>query len=147
VKRTRLAALVLSMAALVSVLAYLRDPAWLIRVSSGFGRWQQDRAGTRFRWTRGRASLFVPADARLVRVPLRALHRTAEHQPFLVRIDVDDRFAHLITLPDERWTEAEVSIVPAHELWPRRVVRLDLHVDHTWSDRGLGVQVGEVTFE
>jgi hypothetical protein len=147
VKRERLAALVLSVAALVGALGYLRDPVWLIHVSSGFGRWQQDQTGTRFRWTRGRASFFVPADAWLVRVPLRARHRTSERQPFLVRIDVDDRFANLIALPDERWTEAEVRILPARGRWRRRVVRLDLHIDHTWSDRGLGVQVGEVRVE
>jgi len=147
VKRQRVATLVLSVAALVGALAYLRDPAWLIHVSSGFGRWQQDQTGTRFRWTRGRASFFVPADTRLARVPLRALLRTAEREPFLVRIDVDDRFANLVALPDERWTVADVRIVPAQGRWQRRVVRLDLHVDHTWSDRGLGVQVGEVRVE
>lgn len=146
-KRERLATLVLSVAAFVGALGYLRDPAWLIHVSSGFGRWQQDRTGTRFRWTRGRASFFVPADARLVRVPLRALHRTVELQPFLVRIDVDDRFASLVRLPDEAWTEANIWIVPARGRWQRRVVRLDLHIDRTWGDRSLGVQVGEVKLE
>jgi hypothetical protein len=147
VKRERLATLVLSVAGFVGVLGYLRDPAWLIHVSSGFGRWQHDQTGTRFRWTRGRASFFVPADARLVRVPLRALRRTVEIQPFVVRIDVDDRFASIVRLADEAWTEADIRIVPARGRWQRRVVRLDLHVDHTWSDRSLGVQVGEVRVE
>lgn len=138
--------IVLSLAVAVgATLIYLRDPAWLIDVSSGFGHWQQD-GNTRFRWTKGRASFFVPAETKLVRVPLRARFRTTSEPPVLVRIDVDDAAASLVALGDERWTEAVVRMEPSRRR-PRHVVRLDLHVDRTWGDRGLGVQVGVVTVE
>ena len=145
-KRVRSPAIVLCVAVAVgAALAYLRDPAWLIELSSGFGHWQQD-GDTPFRWTKGRASFFVPAETKLVRVPLRARFRTMGDPPVLVRIDVDDAAASLVALGDERWTQAVVRMVPSRRR-PRHVVRLDLHVSRTWGDRGLGVQVGVVTIE
>src|SRR5262249_42090345 len=41
--------------ALAAGLAYLRDPPWAERVTSGLGQWEEDPPGTRFRWTVGRA--------------------------------------------------------------------------------------------
>lgn len=141
--RWKIAALALCLVIAGALLAYLRDPPWLINVSSGFGAVEHDRSGRTFRWTGGRASFFVPAGASLVRLPLRALFLTGDRRPFVVRIDVNDRPASLISLDDERWREAEVRIAPTAARG-RRVVRIDLHVDRTWSERSLGVQVGEV---
>ena len=141
--RWKIAALAVCLVIAGALLAYLRDPLWLINVSSGFETPERDRSGRTFRWTGGRASFFVPAGAPLVRIPLRALFLTDDRRPFVVRIDVNDRPASLVSLDDGRWREAEVKIVPAAARG-RRVVRIDLHVDRTWSERGLGVQVGEV---
>ena len=141
--RWRIAVLAFCLVIAGALLAYLRDPPWLINVSSGFGTLEHDRNGRSFRWTGGRASFFVRADARHVRIPLRALFLTDDRRPFLVSVDVNDRPVSVISLDDERWREAEVTIAPAAARG-RRVVRIDLHVDRTWSERSMGVQVGEV---
>ena len=67
--RWKIAALALCLVIAGALLAYLRDPPWLINVSSGFGTLEYDRSGRTFRWTGGRASFFVPAGAPLVRLP------------------------------------------------------------------------------
>lgn len=141
--RWRPVAIVLCVVLTVPLLAYLRDPPWLIDVTSGFGALERDRGGRFFRWIGGRASFFVPAGARQVQIPVRALFLTSDRRPFLVRIDVNDRPVKRIALEDEGWREVAVQI-PAGADRGRRVVRIDLHVDHTWSERSLGVQVGQI---
>jgi hypothetical protein len=127
-----------------ALLAYLRDPPWLVRVTSGFEGLEHDRGGRAFRWISGRASFFVPAGTERVRIPLRALFLTGDRRPFVVSVQVNDRRASVMSLDDERWREAEVSIAP-DAAGGRRAVRLDLHVSRTWSERSLGVEVGEIT--
>src|SRR5206468_1158939 len=56
-RRLRLAA---ATAALAGALAYLHDPPWAGRVTSGLRPWEENPPGTFFRWTTGRASFFVP---------------------------------------------------------------------------------------
>lgn len=130
----------------LALILYLRDPVWLARVDSGFGGWERNRAGIRFRWMMGRASFFVPSDTKAIDIPLHALFITANRAPFIVRVAVNDRIAGGAILPDERWVTAHIPVqVPAS--WSRRVVRIDLHVNRTWSERSLGVQVGEVKRE
>jgi len=46
---------------LLGMLGYLRDPAWLIGIESGFRPWERGADGTRSRWTGGHASFFVPS--------------------------------------------------------------------------------------
>jgi hypothetical protein len=67
----RRVALLTGLLVAIAVLIWLRDPSWLARMEYGFGAWEVDADGTRYRWTAGRASFFVPADASEVRVPLR----------------------------------------------------------------------------
>ena len=52
---------------------YLYDPPWTGRVTSGLRDWEEDPPGTRFRWTDGHASFFVPAGASVITgaVPVR----------------------------------------------------------------------------
>ena len=58
-------------ALLVLGAAYLRDPPWLGQITSGLRTWETDRRhGERFRWTTGRASFFVPREARVMTLPL-----------------------------------------------------------------------------
>lgn len=131
--------------ALGAVLAYVHDPPWLGRVTSGFGSWERDPSGTRFRWTGGRASFFIPADAKSVEVPLRALFLASDARPFIIDVAVDDRRVAQVVLSDERWTSAKVRVPTSRTR--RRFRRVDLHVNRTWSDRSLGVQVGEVMLQ
>ncbi len=63
--------LAIAAAAVVSALAYLRDPPWLASMDSGFRRWETASDGTRYRSMAGHASFFVPADARAVVIPAR----------------------------------------------------------------------------
>ena len=59
--------------AVIGALAYLRDPAWVGATSSGLRPWEEDPPGTRFRWTAGRASFFIPSGATTMTLPLRAV--------------------------------------------------------------------------
>ncbi len=58
----RLALVCLVLAGIAGALAYLRDPPWLDHMESGFRRWETAADGTRYRWTAGHASFFVPAE-------------------------------------------------------------------------------------
>ena len=125
------------------LLAYLRDPPWLGRVTSGFGRWEQNGAGVRFHWMGGRASFFVPADAESLEIPLHALFPPSNSEPFIVDIAVDGRQATQVVLRDERWVTAKLPIRSARQA--RRFRRIDLRANRTWSERSVSVQVGDVT--
>jgi hypothetical protein len=127
----------------VAAATYLRDPPWLLQVTSGVGRWQAGSEG-RFRWTGGRASFFVPARAPRIRLRLRSPH--ALEAPSVVRIDVDDWPAALVALRDTAWTEATVPLDEGMRA-RRRAVRVDLHVDRTWGALSRGVQLGEIVIE
>ncbi len=52
-------AIVPALAGVVASAAYLHDPPWAGRLTSGMRTWEEDPPGTRFRWTTGRASFFV----------------------------------------------------------------------------------------
>lgn len=125
------------------LLAYLRDPPWLGRVTSGFGRWEQNGAGVRFHWMGGRASFFVPADAEFLEIPLHALFPPLSSEPFIVDIAVDGRQATQVVLRDERWVTAKLPIRSPRQA--RRFRRIDLRANRTWSERSVSVQVGDVT--
>jgi hypothetical protein len=127
----------------VLALAYLRDPAWLAEQSSGFRDWETNDQGTPFRWIGGHAFFFVPSDATTVEIPLRALFRTELTRPFVVRVTVNDRQAAEIRLVDESWSHARIAL-DRRTAARRRVVRIDLRVDHVWADGSLGVEVGQV---
>ena len=78
---------------LVAALAYLRDPPWLAGLESGFRRWETGADGTRYRWTGGHASFFVPATARAIVIPTRTTFDEPGDPPVLVSIAIDDRAA------------------------------------------------------
>jgi hypothetical protein len=130
----------------LALVAYLRDPAWLITFDSGFYGWEHNRAGQRFRWMGAHSSFFVPSDAKTVSIPLHALFITDDRSPFTIRVDLNDRPATQVVLPDEQWAQAQVSLVLPQN-WSRKVARIDLHASRTWSERAISVQVGEVTIE
>jgi hypothetical protein len=127
--------------ALILALAYLRDPGWLGDLQSGVGPWRSDSQGHRFRWTSGHASFFVPADARLVRLPMSASFKDGDHRPVIVRITVNDRDANLVRLEDEAWVETDIVLagVPTGH---RNLIRIDLFVDHVVGDGDQGVRLG-----
>lgn len=123
--------------ALLAVFAYLRDPPWLVHVTSGMGEWETDERGEPYRWTQGRASFFVPADAGRVTLRLRALNDTPTDWPINVTVSVDDRPAQLVPLPDEEWHTVSVDLPPPGS---RAVRRIGIHLDRTRKQQR-GVQL------
>lgn len=128
-------------AAIVGALIVLRDPPWAGAISSGFRSWEQE-SGTPFRWTAGRASFFVRADATSVVVPLRTLFAGPGGSPTEVQISSDDRQLATVRLPELGvWVRTSL---PMGGRTPRRYRRIDLRVNRVVPPFMLGVMVGEV---
>ena len=126
--------------AVVGAAAYLRDPPWLISVSSGMRGWEIDATGARVRWTGGHASFFVPADARTIELPLRTTFDRPDDWPITVSVAIDDRPADRLVLDDGRWHRAVLIMPPRGS---RRVRRIDIRTDRTRDDNR-GAALGEV---
>ncbi|HEX6974233.1 MAG TPA: hypothetical protein VF147_07525 [Vicinamibacterales bacterium] len=137
--RRLLIALVL-VAAAGAALAYLRDPGWLLTTTSGLRRWETDRDGTRFRWTSGHASFFVPSDWAIVDLPMRATFDSPADWPITATVTIDDRPADRITFTDGAWRLATLRLPPRGD---RKVRRIDIRLDRTRDDNR-GLQLGEV---
>ena len=132
---------------LLWVLGYLRDPPWLGQVTSGMRGWEEDPPGTRFRWTSGRASFFVPSDALAMTLPLRAVFPGPDGRPVTVSVSIDDRWLANIDLPrPDAWVR---SVLPLpRRATTRRFRRVDLHVNRTAVGVFiLGVMTGDIGFE
>jgi hypothetical protein len=128
-----------TLVALAIALFWLRDPAWLAGIESGFMGWQVDAEQTKYRWTAGHSSFFVPASASEVRIPLRT-GRDTEGWAVVVIISIDDRMADRVSLTSNTWHISRVRL-PAPG--SRHLRRIDIHVDRT-VDGSRGVQVGEI---
>ena len=127
-----------------AALAYLYDPPWIVRVTSGLQGWDYSEPGTVFRWTKGRASLFVPSSAKAVMIPLRSGYPGPLMGEVPVEIRVDDRFLATITLTDPNaWVRQELPLAsrPTH----RRFRRIDLHVPRAIGEDSRGVMTGPPT--
>lgn len=129
---------------LAGAAASLRDPSWAGQITSGLRDWEEDPPGTRFRWTTGRASFFVPSDATAMTVPLRAVFPGPNGGPTIVSVSVDDRWLADLALPDpDAWVRTELPL-PLKET-SRRFRRVDLHVNRTAVGVFiLGVMTGEI---
>jgi hypothetical protein len=123
--------------------AYLRDPPWAGQITSGMRDWEEDPPGTRFRWTSGRASFFVPSAATAMTLPLRAVFPGPNGLPVVVRVAIDDRWLADVELPDPAaWVRPTLPL-PKKET-SRRFRRVDLHVSRTAVGVFiLGVMTGE----
>jgi hypothetical protein len=128
-------------AAAAASLAYLRDPVWLVNQTSGLRRWETDRDGTRFRWTSGHASFFVPSTWTIVELPLRASFDSPADWPIVATITIDDRPADRITFTDASWRRAVLRLPPGGA---RKVRRIDIRLDRTREDNR-GLQLGETS--
>jgi hypothetical protein len=122
------------------VLWYLRDPAWLAGVESGFGRWETAADGVRYRWTTGHASFFVPASASAIVIPARTTFAPGD-PPTTVSIAIDDRPADALVLTDDGWQIRRLRMPPPGS---RRLRRIDIRVNRLRGDNR-GAQIGEVT--
>jgi hypothetical protein len=125
-----------------ALIAGLRDPVWAGRAASGFRSWEEDPPGARFRWTAGRASFFVPADADAMTLPLRTEFAGPNGAPTEVEIRSDERYLATVRLPDLHvWLK---TTLPLGGRASRRYRRIDLRVNRVVPPYMLGVMVGEV---
>jgi hypothetical protein len=131
---------IVAAAVVIAVLAYLRDPPWLIGIESGFRGWQNGEGGVRYRWTDGHASFFVPSSAPSITFPARVTFDSRDDPPVLVSIAIDDRPADAFELRDDRWLTRRLVMPPPGT---RRVRRIDIRVDRLRSGNR-GIQLGEV---
>ena len=130
--------------AVLAALAYLYDPPWIGNVTSGMREWDYSVPGTVFRWTNGRASLFIPSDATAVMIPLRSGFPGPNGEPVTVDISVDGRFLTTITLTDpDAWVRHELPL--GRRTSRRRFRRIDFHVSRVIQERLLGVMTGPPT--
>ena len=114
----------------------------------GFYGWEQDESGFKFRWASRRATFFIPASARELRLPIRALHIGRNTAPTDVTIEVAGRPFHRVVLPHDDWVTVRLRLpVPLKD---ERYWRIDIVTERTWSPmemgsgdpRVLGVEVG-----
>lgn len=128
--------------AILGALAWLRDPGWVGTMTSGLRPWEEDPPGTRFRWTAGRASFFIPSDATMMILPLRAVFPGPDHTATSVDVRVDDRWLATIALPDPNaWVRTRLPIAGPTR---RRFRRVDLKINRVVPPFMLGVMTGDV---
>lgn len=112
----------------------------LERVQWGFHQTEYE-GDTEFRWTTGEASFHVPASARRLTLPVRALAPF----PQAVEIHFDGRLADKVVLQDHSWVTLKYLLPAARH--GRRYHRIELRVSPTWEpsgdERTLGVKVGQ----
>jgi hypothetical protein len=137
--RRRPLAIAFAILACAAALAYLRDPPWLLTMTSGLREERRDPAGKTFRTRAGHASFFVPTDAASVEIPLRGVFESEKDWPITVTIAIDDRPADRLTLTDASWRVSTLRLPPPSG---RRVRRIDIRADRTRSDQR-AVEVGE----
>ena len=121
------------------------------RAVDGLYQWETLEDGTRFRWTGRYGSLFVPADVRRVRIPLRMPTSGRGLRPMEVEITTGGAKRGRTIVADD-WVAVELALPDADP--PIRFKRIDLKVDRTWVPalyiagnadlRPVGVQVGEL---
>ena len=139
----RTSALILVAAVLLAALAYLRDPPWLVNVTSGLTAWETDADGSRYRWTGGRASFFVPADAGTITLHVRSATESPSAWPTTATVTIDDRPAEIIRFNNERWRAIRLRLPPPGR---RAVRRVDIRLDRLPSGQR-GIQLGVVEVE
>jgi hypothetical protein len=125
----------------VAGLWWIRDPPFAPRMETGLRAWTQE-AGVRYRWTTGRASIFIPSAWQALEIPLRAEAFTPDWLPVVVEVRIDGRPVDRVTLADERWVSRVIRVDGLRT--SRAFRRVDLRVNRVWSDGLYGVRLGDV---
>jgi len=137
--RGRLLAAAILIVCAGGALWYLRDPAWLITQSTGLRGWERSADGTRFRWSGGHASFFIPSEERIIRIPIATTFDARGNEPMVVTFTIDGSRAGRVLLTDAGWQEVTLAMPPRGS---RRVRRVDVRTNVTREDNH-GVQLGE----
>jgi O-antigen ligase len=90
----------------------------------GLSPWQSEIDGVRYRLAQSTSSVFIPSDARVIVVPLRA---TSANPELRVRMSLDGRAADVVTVFNDRWQSLRLQ-VPQERRAPR-FRRLEFRVD------------------
>jgi hypothetical protein len=138
--RVTIAACVVLVAVL---LAWLRDPPWVVGVTSGLGPVIADVDGRPVRWTRGHAVFYIPSPAATLAIPLRAHRPRRGFLPVTVLVSIDDALVDEIVIADEQWHVSSVAV--GRRPTSRRYRRVDLRLSRTWGQQRAGVFLGQVT--
>lgn len=105
----------------------------------GLSMWQPALDGVRFRVGGAASTVFMPADATVVTVPLRAANA---HETLNVSLYLDDRPADVVSVPGDQWKHLRL-IVPQNSSGAR-FRRLDLRVTRDPSAPSNVLLVGKV---
>jgi O-antigen ligase len=147
--------------AIIGTIAFAVLPAWTlekplvpVHLEEVDGMYYADGGmaeGAPFRWTRQYASLFVPAAARVVEIPLRAPSSAIAGDQIVVDIMVNGVMSAR-AIVGAHWSSVVVSLPPPEPLM--QVTRINLYVNHvarvseftpgSSDQRVVGVQVGQV---
>lgn len=130
----------------VAALVHLYDPPWIGRVTSGLRAWEEDPPGTFFRWTKGRATFFVPSSASEMTLPLRAVFPGPNGGPVTVDVRIDDRWLATIELTDPAaWVRPRLPL--GRRTGYRSYRRIDLRINRAVGPYILGVMTGEISLD
>jgi hypothetical protein len=137
--RGRLLATAIFIVCAGGALWYFRDPAWLITQTTGLRGWERSADGTRFRWSGGLASFFVPSEEQIIRIPVATTFDARGSEPMVVTFTIDGSRAGRVLLTDAAWQEVTLAMPPRGS---RRVRRVEVRTSVTREDNH-GVQLGE----
>ncbi|HXW05568.1 MAG TPA: O-antigen ligase family protein [Vicinamibacterales bacterium] len=108
---------------------------------AGFGLsvWQPELDGVRYRRSAGRCTVFLPAAARAVSVPIRPMPSAGEQR---IDLTLDGRPAGSVRIPQDRWFDLRLVLPPSDS--GGRFRRLDLQVIGAPSSGDDILMVGKV---
>ncbi len=136
-----------------------RNDIDLTRIDYGFYDWETVdglvsvpfRVGAEYRWSQGRATIFLPQDTDQITVPLRAAAGFSGHAA-TVNIQANGRPINAIVLENDLWHQAVIPLLTDDH---RDLNRVDFNITPTWMPsavdpnsndrRQLGVMIGEIT--
>jgi O-antigen ligase len=106
----------------------------------GLSGWLDSAEGVRHRLAGVSSTVFVPASARVVTVPLRAAET---NQQLVVELRLDDRLANVLRVPGDRWLTLRLPLPSSQG--GTRYRRLDLEVRSPASTESPLLMIGKVT--
>jgi O-antigen ligase len=117
-------------------------PVHLEEVDGFYYEYGYDEKGAPFRWTREYASVFVPATAKRVEIPVRAPAGTPPDDPVLIEIASGGMTLVRTRIRDE-WRVLTVELNPPQP--PLAFNRINIRTDHLTMDNGrtVGIRVAE----
>lgn len=133
---------VLVLAVVATVPARIRQgtaDAILEHVGIGVSEWQASLDGLRYRLAGRVSTVFVPASARAVTIPLRS---TGHIQELEVGLELDNRPANVVRVPVDRWLMLRLPLPSSPNRARSR--RLDLHVKDAPSTLNPLIMIGKI---